>query len=361
MIKQLTIGAVLCITMVVASVQAIVIGSNTAPSRQAQITFPAADSDNEMRGFAAFETGFLLQTAAARCIYNSFFPVGTLANLNGGTLTLQKDLELSTALAITHGGTIQGGGFKLRLPVSASSINFPVQTTYPFIFNNCTIELRSPVVCSVAMTFSGFCTIKGNGNTLDISSTNTFSLASGATLTLEDTTLKGLSGSKLACVDSTGKLVVKNSTFIQTGNYSYTKGLLEIRSEVMVTGGYVFTYASDQSLTIKSGAKFFFDSGSTFKYDPNGGSKTLLVMEDQSATIHFYESTLQATALGLSVTKGTLIWEGSCPVVSNATLSANGIIWGDGISTTNDVLIKVLPESGPVIQSGFVRYKNMGS
>ena len=37
----------------------VVIGSDSAVSRQTQATFPAADSDNEMNGFAVFENGIL--------------------------------------------------------------------------------------------------------------------------------------------------------------------------------------------------------------------------------------------------------------------------------------------------------------
>jgi len=57
------------------SIIPIVVGSNTAVSRQGVATFPKADSDNEIRGFATMAGGFNLEDYTTSCIYNAFFPV----------------------------------------------------------------------------------------------------------------------------------------------------------------------------------------------------------------------------------------------------------------------------------------------
>ena len=51
----------LVLSMWVAPAYGVVIGSNTVVSKQSLATFPAADVDNEMRGFASFAGGFTME------------------------------------------------------------------------------------------------------------------------------------------------------------------------------------------------------------------------------------------------------------------------------------------------------------
>jgi hypothetical protein len=95
---------------------ALVVGSNTTPSRPALTTFPAADGDNEMRGFAAFENGFTLQNSSTSCLYNSFFPISGTITFNGGTLELDRDLVLTNTVSFADGGIIDGNSYALEFP-----------------------------------------------------------------------------------------------------------------------------------------------------------------------------------------------------------------------------------------------------
>ena len=54
---------------------AVVAGSSESVSIQSHALFPAADTDNEMRGFGWFKNGFTLENAATNCSFNSIYPV----------------------------------------------------------------------------------------------------------------------------------------------------------------------------------------------------------------------------------------------------------------------------------------------
>lgn len=84
-----------------------IVGSNTAVSRQLAAFFPAADTDNQMLGFALFEKGIRLEDNITTCSFNDVFPLSGSAVLNGGTLYLLRDLELDCPFALGP-GTIDG-------------------------------------------------------------------------------------------------------------------------------------------------------------------------------------------------------------------------------------------------------------
>src|SRR5947208_3568257 len=85
-------------------------GSNTTPSREAGYLFPSggAGSNNEMRGFAAFEGGFTLADSTTSCLYNDYFPISSLITLNNGLLNLNRSLSLASNAQFTNAGKING-------------------------------------------------------------------------------------------------------------------------------------------------------------------------------------------------------------------------------------------------------------
>lgn len=105
------------------------IGSNTAVTQQALATFPSTDGTNQMLGFAAFLNGFSL-SGGGSCIFNSLYPVGGTVSLNGGRLSLSKDLIFNKGISFVNGGTILGNNRKItfldtdqiQLPSAGSSV-----------------------------------------------------------------------------------------------------------------------------------------------------------------------------------------------------------------------------------------------
>jgi hypothetical protein len=116
MLKKLSI---ILLFLYAGYLQALVVGSLSAPSRQAITTFPTATLNNEMLGFAAFEGGFILTDALTTVTFNAYFPVSYLMNLRGGLLFLDVDMHLSNSFtAFVSTGTINGNGFSLTTPSS---------------------------------------------------------------------------------------------------------------------------------------------------------------------------------------------------------------------------------------------------
>ena len=111
------------------TLKAVVIGSNAIVSRQVLVTFPSSDGDNELRGFAAFENGFTLNGGGS-CIFNSVYPVSGNITLNGGTLSLSKDLICQKDATIVNGGIIVGNGYAVKFLVP-SIITIPQNTSNP--------------------------------------------------------------------------------------------------------------------------------------------------------------------------------------------------------------------------------------
>ena len=345
-------GIALCF---VGPLRGVVIGSNTAPSRQALANFPAIDNDNEMRGFAAFENGFTLADNTTTCIYNSFFPVLGTITFNGGTLNLSKNLLLGSTVTFADGGTIQASDLTIFFPDITGIFSFGGAMT----FDTARLVLNSSVALNGAVTFNNSCSIDGNGYSIDCAS-GSIAVGSGASLLIKNSSIEGITAGKISCASTSSTLSLQDVRWIQEGDYTFSQGKLEVINKLEMTGEYVFTYSTDQVSTVTTNSEWFFDSGMTFKYAPTGGASNLISLTDHSSVLRFYEATLHATSAGLDLTKGTVIVEGTCPVNSEATVAADGVNFGDNTSMANDIDIKILPESGLRLDAGFVNEQNVG-
>jgi len=341
--------------LTVGTMRAVVFGSNTAVSRQALASFPANDATNEMRGFAAFENGFTLASSAASVFFNSFFPIYSAMTFNNGTLRLGRNLTLGSTATFVNGGVIAGNNYSLSMPdkISAFTIGSSV------LLGNITLILNSNVTLSSQMTFTGISIIEGRGHTIDLGTTGKMAVDNGGALLMNNLTLKNLSAGQLFCNDGIGTFSLNNVDIILDGNYGFTQGRFDVLGDVEITGGaYTFAYQSNNVSTIKSGATLFFDADMTFSYDVSV-SGTLLAMDDTSAVLHFYETNIFSNVPGLTLIKGTVAIDGECIMTSNATSQAQGITFGDGVTSANNINLKLLPESGLTLNSGYLVNKNV--
>lgn len=351
--KLLVVITALCLQISVALI-AVIVGSDTAVSRQAAVTFPAIDSNNEMRGFAVFQNGFTLQNASTTCLFNDLFPVSGEIRLNSGSLTLAEDLVLANTTQLITGGNIVGVGHVFELPDQTDPFNF----TGTMTLNAVDLIVNSPINLVGQTTFQGNCTLHGNGYTIDCSS-GSIRIASGAQLSIHDAVLKGISSNTITNAATSSVLICNDVTWIQTDNYSFTQGSLQINGTVLMTGEKGFSYQSSQASTIKANSTWFFDAGMTFSYKPPSASKNLIVMESNSSILHLYETSMHSTTTGVRLTKGILFVDGTCPVYSDATTDGQAIAFGDGASVSNDLAIKIGPESGLDVRSGLVLVNNV--
>jgi len=99
------------------------VGSDLSSSIEGCHVFFEDDSDNVIHGFAASQNGFSLQNYRTTCTFDSYFSVGGTVNLNGGTLSLQRDLIFDENVSIDNVGTIYGNGHCIALSSSVTCIS----------------------------------------------------------------------------------------------------------------------------------------------------------------------------------------------------------------------------------------------
>ncbi len=228
-------------------------------------------------------------------------------------------------------------------------------------FNNAKITLNSDLNLTNAagIIFNGSCEIDGNGYIIDLSSIQTFSIGNSATLRIKDTVIKGISGNKIANSNSASTLELQNVMWVQSGDYTLQAGKITVIDELTITGSNKFIYKTDQTSVISSNATMFFNYGMTFSYDPPVASKNLLSLADQTSVLYLLNTSLASTTTGLQLTKGILSIDAPCPIMSSARVAGQGIMFGDGVSSSNNLAIKILPESGLNINAGYLVYNNV--
>jgi len=102
----------------------LIVGSNTAVSRQARVRFPAVDSNNQMLGHASFPSGFRLDSETTTCTYDNFYSVAGSVNFRGGRFTLRQDLVLGSKTRVIRGGRIEGNNYSIEF-LKQPNLKFP--------------------------------------------------------------------------------------------------------------------------------------------------------------------------------------------------------------------------------------------
>jgi hypothetical protein len=207
--KQIGYNLVSALLFSCMSLQAVVIGSDSAVSTQPFFTFPQITIPaNRIASFAWMQAGFALQNSATSLMFDSTFPVSGTIQLNGGTMTLNRDFILDNVLQLQGLGTIIGGGHVFSLSPGISS--FPSNTAS---FQNTTIVLNSDVMIKSAIAFSGSCIIEGNGHTLILS--NVGSMIINGDLLLHNVVLDGVHGTNVQCANALSSLTLDRVAWIQ--------------------------------------------------------------------------------------------------------------------------------------------------
>lgn len=173
--------------------------------------------------------------------------------------------------------------------------------------------------------------------------------------------VKGILDGKLWCIDNAGKLILKNVTWQQDANYTFSRGTMTMLNNCTMQGeNLIFTYASPLQSIIQSRAQLTLDYEFTFSYAPSIASSKLLSLYDSTARLIMQGATLHSTATGLQLTQGILEIHDGAAFSSDARYKPNGIMLGDGVSSSNNLFIDIFPESKLELLRGFLVYKNLG-
>jgi len=336
-----------------------VIGADNAVSLLLTYTFPANPTKpNRIASFGRVENGFSLSTAATSLIFDSVFPVSGPIALNGGTLILTSDLIFTNPALLLSWGNVTGNNHTISLNPGTSSI-----PTFAATFQDTKLILNNDVTLSSVTTFSGNCSIEGNGYRLALGSIGAINIS--GQLLLHDVVLDGVVGANVKCLNDNALLILDQTTWIQKGNYTFLTGAFQCRNEVIFKGAATFTYQTLKTSVINANASLLLDSGFTFIYDPiRLASKALLTFVDATSLLVLNNATLHSTTTGLNLTNGSMVIGGDSILSSDLKTTGtivldNGITLGDGLLASSDFAVDIATGARLRIDTGSLNYKNL--
>jgi len=343
----------LCICM---PLKAVVKGSNTAVSVEPYYTFPAVDSDNEMRGFGWFKNGFGLENSSTTVTYDSVYPISGTMDMQGGTLLLESDLSLHYPLMITSFGVIDGNDHHLEFCMGVDQA--PSDVTFKDLY----IDFRDNVNLNKTVTIQGDCTFDGHGSIIRLVEYGEFVVDTNATMKFRNIIIEGANGNNIRCYDDTGAITLSNTTFCFSDDFTFDSGALRIQDNVNFMGpdAYYFIYSSSETCFVASKTCWHFSRGLGLQIgkQASDGSESIS-FEDDTSVVQFEESDLLVTDYGVTLTRGRIEF------LRNATISSplagweTGIILGDGIYEDNDITIYLGPGCDVLFTSGWLTYNNV--
>lgn len=224
---------------------------------------------------------------------------------------------------------------------------------------NGNVVLRSDMQLTKPIILDGNCTLHGGGYTIDFAGTGSLVVTSGSSLEINDVTFVNVTNNRLVNLDTTSTVTLRNVTMIVEGDVTFDTGVLAVTGDTIISGTQVFIYTSEQQSSIHENATLCFDQGMTFSYAPTIADNSLLQLASSNAVLALKGASLHATTTGLHFQNGILDIDGTCVVTSDATVQAEGIMFGDGASAVNDTKIKIGPESILDVERGIVVYNNV--
>lgn len=333
------------------------VGSNVAISREERQLFLASESDNKIFGYVFMEHGFELEENAT-CTYDGLLTVaGDFSN--HGTLVLEHDLIFSNIATCTNCGDIVGNGHEIRFASATTALGSAADATI-HTWQDCSVFFNSSLTLYGSLKFGGTSCIDGNGNTLSLANTAALYVDAGSTLIVRDCIIDGVTMGKISCIAADSHLVLDNVHIIQTGDYAFDQGSLEVTNHVKISGAQRFIYSSSETSTINSFAKLDLDFETTFSYDPSNGSSTALEFTDGTGSIIFDGATLHAVN-GITLCKGKLVIKNNSQFLSDYSTLSGGITLGDGVTADNDCKVVILSDLSLTVLSGALNYNNVAA
>lgn len=324
-----------------------------------------------------------------------------IAQVNGGSIqkvrslpigdfriSVNKELDKETVisplkkLVIDESASIDGKGFDYRfsrnpgedvliidpgVTTRFSNIllkDFPVDNMSQgagsqLIFSNfTTVELGEDGYLDDVWMFEGEVILNGINKTLTLGPSAQLILRPGASLLLDNMTMKGLNGSKIRCLDNTCTLSLGNILWKQDADFTFTNGSLSIVKAFEFFGTSTFYYQTPRSSVIQSRGSLQIDEGFTFFYNPPTSNRDLIQCEDSTAVLALNGGTLACTATGIRLTDGTMTVDAESYLTQNSSADralSESIAIGNGIPANE---VSIIIGSGAVLEilSGRVFY-----
>lgn len=320
-------------------------------------------NNNRLEGDVLLKTNLILQDASTSLTCALLRGLSRDVELNGGTLFLEDNLGFADNKRILGSGLILCNGRKLILGAQEVTWDSPL-----YFDNGNDIVLNAALHLSQTWTFSGpNNTIIGNGNLLFLESLGKLVVERGSTLTLRDVVLRNLSGSNIFCQDDAGTLILQNVGWVQTGDFTFSRGSLQTLGYLDMTGSHTFIFQPTVTSTIQTNSILYLEPKFTFSYDSPVGRDDLLAFEANNSVLFMNGATLHITRQGMQLKKGKLLIDGVSNVFAELQAVPSGgfdpqigLILGNS-TADDDCICEMAPGATLEIDNGILIYKNVKS
>lgn len=298
------------------------IGADSLVSVEPLTNVPAVDSvPNEILQFAFMQKGFSFEDATTSCTFGAVFPVAGTINLRGGTLYLETDLIFQNPANLVSTGYFWGNNHQIDLSQSITWLS----STFQSQFRDTSVFLNNDLTLAGTIKFLGSCLLDGRWNNVTFGQGANLIIGHNTTLTMRNMELDGIIGSNIRCLDDSASLILDNVRWVQSGDYTFSRGSILFVNKVDVVGQHVFNFSPTLTSTIETDSILYFDVGTTFSYSPQVPKRTLLFMEDTTSFLSLNGCSVVATRTGLQLSQGTMIIDNHVTFSSQARFLAEGI------------------------------------
>lgn len=311
-----------------------------------------------------------------------------------GDIIINQDVELDRSYLISDlrrldvqtTAVIDGAGFALQCARTAQSpvIVYPADERvvfenillqdYPIaladqpastqlIFGDKTeIELVQSARLSTTWYIQGSVVLNGNKKIIEFAPGGNIILRPGATLSIDNLTLRGLRGSNIRCMDNTATLSCGAVQLIMDADYTLSRGNLTIAKHLDLKGTASFVFSSLGIIAIQNKATCKVSDGATLLYQQPTDHRHGIYFAGDDATLELNGGTLAATAYAPILRRGCISIQANGIMKDNAVLGdmledEYSIYLGSGLEADNISLL-LGPAAVLDIQQGIVYYAN---
>lgn len=304
---------------------------------------------NMIQGNAAIDGPIILSDSTAQASIDITEAVRNSITLNNGALSL------SSNLALGGNGVINGPG-RINLCTHEITLSPEVsQWTTPIYWNaqEDGVTLTAELELSETWTFAGEMLLDGDGNILRLIDNGRFFLEPNTHLIMKDILIEGVCDDRIVLSDDSCRISLFNSQLILESDVTFTLGSFIFERDCSIGGPYTLTFDQINTNTIKVYSELLLDESLTFSIGRTVDGNEPLHFENSTAKLHFNDASLGIKDTGLTLTRGTVIFDKQCEVEFNSTSTANGLQLGTGVST-EDVILEINPAASILLNTGHI-------
>lgn len=231
--------------------------------------------------------------------------------------------------------------------------NFPVQapglvmnTGSQLVFGDLTtLEIGQNCTLSTTFYFEGNTILTGKNKILEMAAGGSLVLRPGASLLIDNLTIRGISQGQIYCMDNKCTLSLGDVVWEQDGDYTFTQGSILVNGLWEMKGTSTFGFQTDKTCYVTRFGRIYMDTGMTFSYAPPTNNRDLIEFENFHSTFLLSGATLMSTMTGIRITVGSFIIDDHSYLQQNtseAVALSEGIEIGDNILADNPV-VTILP------------------